>query len=217
MVKLTKTPLPPGVGIKNESDYSNGIVWKLLVADCHNKCYVCEEKAPTSPEVEHLIPKSIDSSLKYVWENLLLSCHHCNNLKRESYNKIIDCTKDDPENYITLLLVSFDFKDKVVVKDKIGNAASAETCRLLDRIYNGGSNARMETGCQNLREHITDEIKNFYQAITEYSDETDTALKQNFRSLIIDKISRSSTFAAFKRDIVRQDADLIRDFKEALV
>jgi hypothetical protein len=188
----------------------------LLVSDCHNKCYICEEKAPTSPEVEHLIPKSIDSSLKYVWENLLLSCHHCNNLKRKSFDKILDCTKDDPEDHIILSLVSLDIRDRVVITDKTGSGASAETCRLLDRIYNGSSNARMETGCQNLREHIIDEVKDFWQAITEYSGEPDKTLKQSFRSMITDKISRSSAFAAFKRHIVRQDLDLHREFGGAL-
>ena len=54
MVKLTKRPLPDGITIKSEKDYRQEEVFNILAEDCHNKCYICEDK-PTSINVEHIV------------------------------------------------------------------------------------------------------------------------------------------------------------------
>jgi 5-methylcytosine-specific restriction endonuclease McrA len=38
---------------------------------------------PASPEVDHIIPRSVDRSLEYVYENLQLSHRACNRAKSD--------------------------------------------------------------------------------------------------------------------------------------
>jgi hypothetical protein len=62
MIKLTKRPLPDGIAITTDDDYRNGIVFGILVEDCHQKCYICEDK-PTSINIEHTVPHRSDQAL----------------------------------------------------------------------------------------------------------------------------------------------------------
>ena len=81
MILMNKRPLPDGVTISREEDYRSGIVFQMLVEDCHDKCYICEDSVHTAPNVEHRIPHNGDIALKYDWNNLFLACSHCNNTK----------------------------------------------------------------------------------------------------------------------------------------
>ncbi len=53
MIKINKSGLPQGIIIKTEKDYRSEKVLSILQQDFFNKCYVCEEKEPTSINVEH--------------------------------------------------------------------------------------------------------------------------------------------------------------------
>jgi hypothetical protein len=55
MIHLAKRPLPPGVTIKSEQDYRSRAVFNMLAEDCHNKCYICEDKS-AAINVEHIVP-----------------------------------------------------------------------------------------------------------------------------------------------------------------
>jgi uncharacterized protein (TIGR02646 family) len=44
-------------------------------------CSYCERRLPASLAVEHVIPKSLDRTLKTVWDNFLLGCTNCNSVK----------------------------------------------------------------------------------------------------------------------------------------
>ena len=66
----------------------------------HGKCYICENKAITSYQIEHLIPHRENKELKYDWQNLFWSCAHCNNIKLAKYKPILDCTKENVERLI---------------------------------------------------------------------------------------------------------------------
>jgi len=101
MVRLTKSPLPTGVTIESELDYRRGEVIKTLAEDYHNKCYICEDK-PTTINVEHIVPHRRELALKYEWSNLFIACGHCNSIKHDKYDGIIDPTKCDPEEHIAL-------------------------------------------------------------------------------------------------------------------
>jgi hypothetical protein len=65
MIKLDKSPLPNDVKILREKDYRSDPVFSILKSDCHNKCYICEEKEPTGLQVEHRKSPQGDGSLKY--------------------------------------------------------------------------------------------------------------------------------------------------------
>ncbi len=117
MIKLTKRPLPEGVVIKQESDYRGGVVFKMLTEDCHDKCYICEDSVHTSPNVEHRIPHKGDRALMLCWDNMLLACSHCNNIKGEGYIGMLNPLETDPEQFIELSMdVDEELREHVVVR-----------------------------------------------------------------------------------------------------
>lgn len=77
--------------MKNGS-YNTPEVNKALQELFHGKCYICENKQVTSYQIEHLVPHHNKPDLKYDWNNLFLSCAHCNNTKLDQYHPILDCT-----------------------------------------------------------------------------------------------------------------------------
>jgi hypothetical protein len=215
MVKLDKSPLPEGVHIENENDYRSEPVFSILKKDCHNKCYICEEKEPTGLNVEHRVPHGGNSRLKYDWNNLFLSCIHCNHAKGSRYANVLDCTQVDPEDYIGLSL-AIELKEKVVIEKFLDGNGVEETIALLNRVYNGEATAMLCAECENLRNEVLRELSLFQQDLVGYKEEPDPGLKRAFRSIITDKISRASGFAAFKRKIVRDDPGLAAEFRKDL-
>jgi uncharacterized protein (TIGR02646 family) len=216
MVKIKRSPLPAGQSITRDSDYTSGPVYELLKSDFNEKCYICEDKATRRGiEVEHLNAHRGDVALKYDWNNLFLSCHHCNRLKNANFNDIIDCIKTDPEDYINLDL-SADIKTAVIITKTNDIPGIDETMRLLDRVYNGEVKPIMRDECIDLRSDVRETIRKFNDLLTCHANETDTGLKSVFADLIKKSIAKKSPFAAFKRGIVRYNTALFAEFGELL-
>ncbi|MCL2051777.1 MAG: HNH endonuclease [Lachnospiraceae bacterium] len=214
MVSLCKSPLPEGTVIKSESDYRTGEILKILTTDCHDKCYICEDKT-TSINVEHIVPHRSDPVLKFDWNNLFIACGHCNNIKHEKYDAILDPTKCEPEEHIAL---SIDVGDEMIDRVKVESLKTDEdtllTAKLLDIVYNGGSTDIKEIECANLRNsHLVPNIRLFKQYIKNHLEEPDLG----YDDIIRVEIKRSSAFAAFKRKIVRDDPELSVAFASALM
>ena len=72
MIKINKSRLPQGIVIKIEEDYRSEKVLSILQQNFFNKCYICEEKEPTSINVEHFHSYKNYKHLKYEWDNLFL-------------------------------------------------------------------------------------------------------------------------------------------------
>jgi uncharacterized protein (TIGR02646 family) len=216
MVKIDRSPFPAGQTLTKEADYTSGPVYELLKKDFNEKCYICEYKAAKRGiEIEHLHAHQGNFALKYDWNNLFLSCHHCNRLKNANFNEIIDCAKADPENYFNLK-ISAGIKTTIVIT-KIADAPGVdETVRLLDRVYNGESRPIMRDECIDLRSDIREAVRSFNDLLTGYASETDAGLKSAFAALIKKTISRKSPFAAFKRGIIRNNPALLSEFGAAL-
>jgi hypothetical protein len=213
MIRLSKSPLPSHITIKSEKDYQSGIVFDMLAEDCHNKCYICENKA-TTINVEHRVPHRGDPELKFDWNNLFLTCGHCNTMKHVKYDDILDPTKCDPEEHIALSADVMDnLIDKVRVESLTADSSTLQTAELLNLVYNGGSTDIKDIECSNLRnEHLMIKIRLFHQFIRDYREEPDLG----YDSIICKEIQRSSAFAAFKRKIVRDDPKLSVEFADAL-
>jgi len=211
MIRLTKRPLPPNVTIESENDYRQGVVFHILVEDCHRKCYICEDK-PTTINVEHRVPHRGDRAIKLDWNNLFLACGHCNNIKRATFDDIIDPTKCDPEEHIALSVeISNSLIEQVKIEPLTTDNSTMQTVELLGLVYNGGSTDIKEIECSNLRnKHLMPDLRLFYQYVRNYPEDPDYA------TLINKEIDRSSAFAAFKRKIVRDDPKLSKDFAEVL-
>jgi hypothetical protein len=215
MVKLRKSPLPAGVEVKSELDYRTDPVFSIIKDDCCNKCYICEDKGATSLEVEHRVSQSSNPSRKYDWNNLFLSCRHCNRVKGGQYNDILDCTQVDPEDYIALSLET-GFYEKVVIAKKGETNGVDETINLLNKVYNGETTVILKAECENLRNRVLSELQLFQQMIDGYQEEHDMKLRQAFYRKIIESLKPSSNFAAFKRGIIRNNTTLLELFGEAI-
>ena len=159
MIKINKQPLPDGVIIKKEEDYRSGVVFRMLVQDCCSKCYICEDSVHTAPNVEHRISCDGNDTLRFCWENLLLSCSHCNNTKLNRYDGIIDPTIVDPENLIDLALdVDNDLREVVRVRKIAGDGEVDITVDLLNAVYNGIKTDMKKYACQQLKNKISNEL-----------------------------------------------------------
>jgi hypothetical protein len=215
VVKLCKSLLPAGVKIKSEQDYRTDPVFSIIRNDCYNKCYICEEKGPTGLEVEHRVSQSFNPSRKYDWNNLFLSCRHCNHVKGSQYNDILDCTQVDPEDYIALSLET-GLYEKVIIAKKGETNGIDDTINLLNKVYNGESTIILNAECENLRNQVLSELQLFQQMIEEYREEHDMGLKQAFYRKITESLMRSSNFAAFKREMIRNSTKLLELFGKAI-
>jgi hypothetical protein len=213
MIKLVKRSMPPHP-ITKEADYRSNPNFNALVEDCLNKCYICEIN-PTTLNVEHLIPHKGDNSLKYDWHNLFLSCGHCNNIKLDNYDSILDPSKCDPEDYLALSLIidSDPFVERVLIEVLSDEKETLTTAELLECVYNGSKTPIKEVESANLRNVLSECIVRFLKYIENYRAEPDIG----YDSIIKKEISRSSAFAAFKRKIVRDDPELSAKFAAALM
>jgi hypothetical protein len=214
MVKINRSPLPIGTTINSAKDYRSELVYALLYSDFYGKCYICEDSTFTSPEVEHRVSQSNNAESKYDWNNLFLSCSHCNGIKGNKYDNIIDCTVVDPELYLFLAISNI---KNIVIKTKGNVPGLQETAELLARVYNGIQSPITDSGCAKLRNKIFKEIAEFRNLIIRYSREGNSNMKRIYKRKISERIQRSSTFAAFKRRIVRDQPNLAQIFQQDLV
>lgn len=211
MIKINKSKLPQGIVIKTEEDYRSEKVLSILQQDFFNKCYICEEKEPTSINVEHFHSYKNYRHLKYEWENLFYACAHCNKIKGSRYDHIIDCTKKDPEEYITMRFNSYP-ENYVETSERRNGAENEETRELLDKVYNGAGTPISEYEAKNLKKRISKELKEFTECVENYQDERDPKLRAVYWSNIKEMLSRESNFAGFKRSIVLQSEELMQCF-----
>lgn len=202
MVKLNKSPLPEGVMITKEQDYRSDPLFGIIRENCYNKCYLCEEDGPSGLQVEHRIAHRGNKTLKYDWNNLFLSCYHCNHTKSDDHNNTLDCTQIDPEDYIALSMMPYP-KERVIIT-VINKTEEAEgTAALLELVYNGEKTTILKAECENLRDRILGELLTFQQLLLDYWEEPDLLLKDSYLRHIKKMVARSSAFAAFKRRIIR--------------
>ena len=68
----------------SQSLYTADDVVDQLEKDFNKKCYICELGKLSDINVEHLHPHHGDPELKYDWNNLFLSCPHCNSVKNRA-------------------------------------------------------------------------------------------------------------------------------------
>jgi hypothetical protein len=204
MIKINKKPLPIGVEIKQETDYRSGRIFNLLVEYCFNKCYICEDKTATSLNVEHRISHQGNNQLKYDWNNLFLSCGHCNSAKGNNFDGMIDPCITDPESVLELRIETDNLIERVIITQLVDDYSVSMTADLLEKVYNGEPTAIKRVEAANLRNKISADLLRFRQYIMNYKIEPDLG----YADIIADEISQSSAFAAFKRQMIRDDPEL---------
>jgi hypothetical protein len=208
MVKLIRSPLPAGVTIQKEEDYRGGIVFDLLARDCYYKCYICEDK-PTAINVEHHKPHLNDPALKYAWDNLFLSCWHCNNIKHTFSDKTINPNLCDPEEHIAITLLSGNNGKKYVeIKELTQDDATSNTAKLLNLVFNKPPTSMKSIETLNLFKYrLVPTIDCFIILMKSYLADPDPEIFD----IISHEIHRSAPFAAFKRKLIQGKHNIIKN------
>lgn len=172
----------------------------------HGKCYICENKEITSYQIEHLIPYRGNKELKYDWNNLFLSCAHCNNIKLDKYVPIIDCTKENVEEYIAFRKKGYFGTEEELVFEKLDSRKETiNTVKLLEEVYYGFTpQKKMESKI--LRRTLRKELSQFKEYVREYQEAEDEE-KEDLKYLIKKQLEDSSPFAAFKRWLIRDNKE----------
>jgi HNH endonuclease len=231
MIYLPKsTTIPASLAIekgKKNGQYNSEDVLVALQADFHNKCYLCEQKSPTSINVEHFVPHREGKypDLKFAWENLFWACEHCNKGKEYFERSIqtdppaavfLNCTESNHDvlNWIKYEIKPFP-KEKVKLFKNNNNQDNQllieNTIELLLQLYNGTTPQKVMEA-SNLREKLIEEICDFQHQLCEYYGDSEEE-KNDLLKRIKRHLSKKSAFTAFKRWIVMENETFKTDFQ----
>ncbi len=191
--------------LKNGS-YNTPEVNAALKEMFHGKCYICENRQIVSCHIEHLNPHRGNTELKFDWDNLFLSCAHCNNTKSDKYDPIIDCTKENVERMIAFRKEGYFGTDEKLVFEMLDRRVETEnTVKLLQEVYYG-STPQKKMEAKILRRMLRKELSEFKEYVREYKEAEDEE-KEDLKFLLQQQLKDSSPFAAFKRWLIRDNKD----------
>lgn len=206
MVKVERS-YPAPESLEKEKKKSNGSyreqdVIDRLVQDFHGKCYICNTGELLDINVEHLRPhKDKNVDLKFDWDNLFLSCIHCNSVKnKDKYSEIIDCCKSDPEEVLEFIYNTAD----VLVESKTDKDIDIATADLICAVFNEKNTGIRTYTCEVRFKRLTEEMNALYKMLEKY--ETNNKSKRMYRTLS-GFLKRESQFSAFKRNYIRINID----------
>lgn len=168
----------------------------------YGKCYICENKQLTSFQIEHLVPHRNQDDLKYDWNNLFLSCSHCNNTKLAGYDPILDCTKESVDECIAFRKKGYFGTEETLDFQPLDTRPETQnTVRLLHTVYYGATpQKKMEAKI--LRQTLRKELSCFKEYVREYLEAEDEE-KEDLAQLLKQQLKASSPFAAFKRWLIQ--------------
>ena len=179
----------------------------------HGKCYICENKQITSYQIEHLIPHHGNIELKYDWNNFFLACAHCNNIKLDKFDPIIDCTKENVEERIAFRKEGYFGRDEKLIFEKLDlKIETQNTVKLLQEVYYG-STPQKKMEAKILRKILRKELSEFKEYVREYREAEDEE-RDDLKYLLWKQLSDSSPFAAFKRWLIRDNKEAYPELLE---
>lgn len=219
MVKIKRSfPAPKSLAEeakKLNGKYDKQDVIEQLKKDFHNKCYICEMKELQDPNVEHLLPHKNGKypERKFDWENLFWSCGHCNGIKNQGKydDAIIDCCRQEPENYLYFRLID---NDVVIDVSDLKDDIQKRTVLLVTEAFSK-KNTGMRTYTSDKRlKLLQKEMAILYKQLEKLHKNPNS--KVTIRT-IHSLLRRESAFAAFKRCYVREHADEYPELQEYVV
>lgn len=164
----------------------------------HRKCYICENDECMSYQIEHLKPHKGNVELKYDWENLFLSCTHCNQIKRANDKPILDCSKIEVDLKIAFRKRGYFGTDEAYEFTAMEDSAEIRnTIALLNETYHG-STAQKKLEAVHIRRKLRRNLSDFKNLVREYEEAEEIDL-EDLKCAIRKEVSAGSAFAAFKR------------------
>ena len=207
MVKIERTKTPPAsLAIQKQKpngSYAQQDVIDQLFIDFHEKCYLCEQNELQSIEVEHLLPHHNGKELdrKFDWNNLFLSCSHCNSVKnRGKYEtNVVNCCTDDPETLIHQEL----YEGKVCVTAVVDTPEAKTTASLVEDCFELRNQAIREKECQVKVRALQSTMNLLYKELNKYQiGKTERSLR-TLRGML----NRKYKFSGFTRTYVRDNLE----------
>jgi uncharacterized protein (TIGR02646 family) len=204
MIGVKRSPEVPAILAHSRAKdrYRSQEVVDRLVADFHNKCYVCEIAPLQGIDVEHLRPHKGGSypDRMFDWNNLFLSCPHCNKTKaKQKYDEgIIDCCVRDPEALLEQNLIENEVSVNVLVED---DREATLTAELIEEVFmSDNPPIRGYEADMRLRE-LQKRMNLLYKNLAAYKkNQSDRFAKKTLVALL----RPESAFAGFVRCYVRR-------------
>ena len=183
-----------------------------LEEDFCNKCYICEEKEPQNINIEHFVSHQGDKSLQLDWNNLFLSCRHCNDIKSTKFDNLLNCTilSDYVDTAIHYYCQPMP-KEKPIFRVIIPSDKANVTKELLEKCFNGEHTAQKALEGASLRSSLLKELRVFQNLLFDYYENEDN---EYFLIKIKEHLSKRSAFTAFKRWIIRDNKALNKEFQQ---
>ncbi|MEG3696081.1 HNH endonuclease [Vibrio coralliirubri] len=189
-------------------------IWTQLSEDFHDKCYICGDTC-SSPRIEHFRPhnRGADKDRKFDWQNLMLACEHCNAIKSNEYEQLIDCCQERPDQHIRFSVQpAAQIGQHSIVIDQLSTSnIHADTKNLLEEVYSGTTKCK-QIGAKVIVNNLLGELNSFDDLIQEYQEDNDEELLEEIEW----ELNRESKFTAFKRWVVR-DSEEYRPLFEGLI
>ncbi len=191
------------VARKSGNSYNTENVNRALKEVFRGKCYICENKNATSYQIEHLIPHRGNTQLKYDWNNFFGVCAHCNNIKSDKYEPILDCTKRSVEQLIAFRKKGyFGAEEKLEFTPLVSDDEEVEhTVSLLEDVYYG-TTPQKKIEAQIIRKNLRKDLSKFKEYVREYQEAEDVVEKDDIGELLKRELKDSSEFTAFKRWLI---------------
>lgn len=191
---------------KKSGTYNTPEVNRALWLMFAHKCYLCEQKGLSSLQIEHLVPHQNNRELMFDWNNLLLSCSHCNNIKGNRFTPILDCTKVAVDEKIAFRRRTEYLKaDTLEITALDDSTETKNTVALLNEVYYGSTVQKIEEA-KIIRTQLSKEMTQFEECVKEYVA-ADGEDKKDLECSIMMKLKWNAPFAAFKRWIIRDAGD----------
>lgn len=196
---------------ENGTSYNMPEVNEALYEMFRGKCYICENKNATSNQIEHLQSHRGNVDLKYDWNNLFWSCAHCNNIKSDTFEPILDCTKEEIDNVIAFRKEGyFGTDEKLVFEPLDSRPETLNTVELLNTVYYG-TTAQKKIEARVLRKNVREELSKFKRMVRDYED-AEGEDKEDLFIYLKRELKNNSAFTAFKRWLIKDHQDYFSEF-----
>ena len=204
MVKIERSPIPPAslaVEKKKGTDnYRGDDVVCQLDNDFHGKCYLCETHQMQSVQTEHLKVHrgGKDRDRMFDWNNLFLSCAHCNNVKNQKRyeENVLDCCRQDPEKVLSQRLI-----DGHVEVDTLNDTESAQlTADLITECFEKCNTGIRILECHTRINALNKTMTTLYRTLQAFKKQPTSKNRRALSAML----KRSYKFAGFTRTYVRE-------------